>query len=290
MADPRPNGIQALENLRAEFENLRSILNRWLPNRRRAKEQLLLLAEELNKHQKNVNIAQVTGAATSLVGAGFIVGGFVASFFTFGISLIVSGVGAGMGGLGGLTAAGAGITKHFLNKKIYNSAQQAVDQDQELTMELLSCLERLEIQNQFIRENEHLFKSLKEKLLLVFNVLGSVKSIFKNLVADFVVTAKIATNAADLAADGVSTLFRSLPKVGRVFHIGGFVVGMALVPLDLYTLVSSSVNLHKGNTSEAETKIRGIVNDMMCPEEAELSDILDGIILNNIDDMQNERT
>lgn len=275
MADSRPLDISALQaDLRAELENLCSILIRWLPNRKDAKRELLLLADKLNKHQKNVSIAKLTGATTSLVGTGFIIGGFAASFFTLGISLVVSAVGAGIGGLGGLTAAGASITQYFLNKEIYKSAQEAIDRDRELTMELLSCLERLEINIQLIRDNENLFNSLNDKLFFGLNVLGSLKMLGKNLAGDFVFTAKIAATAADLTADATSTVFKTMSTAGRVLHIGGFAVGMALVPLDLYTLVSSSISLHKGNTSDAENKIRGIVNDMMCPEEEVLSEIL----------------
>lgn len=190
----------------------------------------------------------MTGSSTAIVGAGLAIGGFVASFFTFGVSLIIS------GRCWSWCLGPWRIDRYFLNKNIYKDAQAAIDRDQEITKELQSCLESLKANLEFYKENRSLFAPLMDNCRLGLNVASSLKLLGKNMVYDFVYIGKLATASADLAADVGSTVFKTLSTAGRVFHIGGFVVGMVLMPLDIYTLVTSSIGLHKGNTSDAEKK------------------------------------
>lgn len=63
-------------------------------------------------------------------------------------------------------------------------------------------------------------------------------------------------------------MFRGLSVAGKVVHIGGFVFSAALLPLDLYTLVTSSIKIDaarkgkKGKEPDAVKKLREMADDL----------------------------
>ena len=86
-----------------------------------------------------------------------VLGGFIASFFTFGSALIVSAVGFGVGAAGGLTMTGAKVAENMLSTSKIKLVQQAIDEDREASEALRSCLEEVE---QFFASNSALFHSI----------------------------------------------------------------------------------------------------------------------------------
>ena len=55
---------------------------------------------------------------------------------------------------------------------------------------------------------------------------------------------KFRTRIAGIAAnEGGEALFRGLSIAGKIVHIGGFAVNAILLPVDLYTLVTSSIEI-----------------------------------------------
>lgn len=252
-----------------DMEEIYPTFNRWLTNRREAKRQLLLLADELNKHKRNVNVVQVTGSSACVVGTGLAIGGFIASFFTFGASLFVTAVGAGIGGAGGLSNAGAFIALYVLNQKIFRRAQEAIDRDHAITQELREAFNGLN-QNalQIIRDHQELEMPLKDRLLLGNSTCQISWIVGKKFIYDFCKMAqliRVGAVTADVAVDSASTAFRAM-GAARVVNIVGFAFGLALLPIDVYNIVKSSMSLHKGNTSAAEMRIRDIVDEMIVPE------------------------
>ena len=89
------------EQLRKLREELHDAFLSWIPIRTRTKEQLKELATNLHEHHRNVNISTITGASMGTIGGILSVAGLIAAPFTFGAGIVVSLVGAGIGGAGG---------------------------------------------------------------------------------------------------------------------------------------------------------------------------------------------
>ena len=84
------------------------------------------LADDIDKHHKNVNITTVTTASVGTV-AGAVTLATILAPFTFGASA-------------GLTALGASLTEMGLTKSICSKAQDHIDADEKLTATLYSLL------------------------------------------------------------------------------------------------------------------------------------------------------
>ena len=108
----------------------------WKAKRETTVKLLRAVAAEVSRTHRNANIAKLTGTSTSLVGAGLAIGGFVAAFFTFGASLIVTAVGIGLGAAGGLTAGGSELCDLLLSKSQLKLAQDALEDDRKATQTL----------------------------------------------------------------------------------------------------------------------------------------------------------
>lgn len=267
MAETKYNELQK------DIETLYKLCIEWIDNRQQVLKELTKLADELKEHQKNVNIAKVTGSSAAVVGAGLMIGGFAASFFTFGASLLVSAVGAGISGAGGATTGGAGIAKYFLDKKIYQKVQQSINRDEEITRNLQSHLDKLKLDVEFLKINN----KLSEPSIPVKTGLKTIKCLGKDILYNSIQAAKALkkpSKAITFGADAGASVFKSLSTVGRAFRIGGFVVGAVLLPFDIYTLVKSSIELHEGNASEAEKKIREVVETTTCPDKDKIREII----------------
>ena len=89
---------------------------RWIPIRLRTMEQMKELETKLHEHHRNVNISTIIGASMGTVGGALSIAGLIAAPFTFGAGLIVSLVGAGIGGAGGLVLSGSKVIEIMLEK------------------------------------------------------------------------------------------------------------------------------------------------------------------------------
>ena len=142
---------EQFEQLRRLREELQNTFLRWIPIRTRTKEQLDELATNLHEHHKNVNISTATGASMGTLGGILSVAGLVALFaapFTFGAAaaagIVVSLVGAGIGGAGGLVMSGSKVAEIILEKSGLKDVQAAIEEDHEACRELQQKLDSME--------------------------------------------------------------------------------------------------------------------------------------------------
>ena len=80
----------------------------------------------------------------------------------------------------------------------------------------------------------------------------------------------VATMGTSAAAASGRAIFTALSTASRAAHIAGFVGSVLTLPLDIYSLVKSSIVLHRGSTSDAVTQIRNILDGLTCPREDEV--------------------
>ena len=139
------NNITAqFEQLRKRREELHVAFLSWIPIRMHTKKQLEELATKLHKHHRNVNISTISGASMGTIGGILSVAGLIAAPFTFGAGIIVSLVGAGIGGTGGLVMSGSKVVEIILEKSGLNKVQAAIEDDRETCSELQKQLDSLE--------------------------------------------------------------------------------------------------------------------------------------------------
>lgn len=280
------------EQLRRLREELQNTFLGWIPIRMRTREQLDELATNLHEHHKNVNISTVTGASMGTLGGILSVAGLIAAPFTLGAGIVVSLVGAGIGGAGGLVMSGSKAVEIILEKSGLKDVQAAIEEDHEACRELQQKLDSME---NFIFQLAQFLKPLHDNAMLLRELEGSgfqflrdqvfAEDIGKSTEERVDIGARFfraVTSAATISASVAATagaVARSAAVAGtRAAHIAGSVVSAALLPLDITLLVKSSLELHRGSTSKAVEDIRGILNEQECPNEEEIQGLVESFI------------
>lgn len=283
---------EQFEQLRRLREDLQNAFVRWIPIRRRTREQLEELATKLHEHHRNVNITTITGASMGTVGGILSVAGLIAAPFTFGAGIVVSLVGAGIGGAGGLVMSGSKVVEMILEKLGLKEVQTAIEEDHEASRNLTLLLDSME---NFISQLTQFLKPLHDDARLIRELEGSGFDFLRDRIffedigssteekVDFGARFfRAATSAATIsvsAAATVGVVARSAALAGtRAAHIAGSVIGAALLPLDITLLVKSSLELHRGSTSSAVDDIRKILSDLECPDEDEVEGLVESFI------------
>ena len=219
-------------------------------------------------------IAKVAGSSASVAGFAVAAVGFGLSFVTFGATLILTAVGLGVGTAGGLTNAGSMIAEASIQKDTFATAQKIIDDDREAVDAIEELLED--------------FGTEAHKSILGNGIKAGFSSavILKNCVETGL---KFGSRiAATAASEGGEAFVRGLGVAGRVAHFGGFAFSAILLPVDLYTLVTNSMEVdaaRKGKKVEepkAVRKLRELANDLErnMPDESDLDRELDAFISN----------
>ncbi|XP_027055142.1 uncharacterized protein LOC113682186 [Pocillopora damicornis] len=279
------------EELRQRREDLHKAFVEWIPKRKNTRDQLQELATKLHEHHRNVNISTVTGASLGTVGGVLSIAGLIAAPFTFGAGLVVSLVGAGIGGTGGLVMSGSKVVEIILTKLGLKEVQEAIDVDREACAQLQEKLETLE---NFIYDLAEFLKPLHDDAQLKRELEGSGFTFLQNLASSEFATSpeekvefgarffRVFSSAASVSASAFATagtLARSAALAGtRVAHVAGSIVSAALLPLDITLLVKSSLELQRGSTSKAVEDIRQILSELECPEEEEIQLMVESFI------------
>ena len=259
-----------------QAEQLKIKIHEWIPKRKASVHTLRVLADKLMEHHNNVHIAKVAGSAASVVGFVLTTVGFGLSFVTFGASLALSGVGLGVGAAGGVTNAGSMIAEACIQKDAFNTAQKIIDDDREAT----EAIEML------VKEfgTEAMKTTIKNGLKAGFTGVFAVKNCVETCL-------KFGARVVGIAAnEGGEAFFRGLSVAGKAVHIGGFAFSAIVLPLDLYTLVTSSMAVDaarrgdQDQETEAVKKLRELADELeknMPKEKAfvrELDDFISNIV------------
>ncbi|XP_015751851.1 PREDICTED: uncharacterized protein LOC107331748 isoform X2 [Acropora digitifera] len=318
---------EQLEQLRMLRMNLTNDFVDWIPIRQRTMEQLKELATKLHQHHRNVNISTITGASMGTVGGALSIAGFIAAPFTLGAGLIVSLVGAGIGGAGGLVMSGSKVVEIILEKLGLKDVQAAIKEDYEACTKLQQQLDCLE---DFISKLAQILKPLNDDAILLrelegtgfdflreriicddigsstgervdigakfFRTVSATATITTSAVATAGVFARSATAGAFARSATAGDFARSAAlAVQPAAQVAGFVISAVLIPLDITLLVKSSLKLHRGSTSSAVEEIRQIINDLKCPDVEEIKGLVESFIdekfieaYNKMDDETNE--
>ena len=288
-----------VNQITAQFEQLRKLREQlhdaflsWIPIRKRTKEQLEELATKLHEHHRNVNISTITGASMGTVGGILSVAGLITAPFTFGSGIVVSLVGAGIGGAGGLVMSGSKVVDIILEKLGLKEVQETIEDDRKACSELQKQLDALE---NFISSLAEFLKPLHDDAVLLRELEGSGFEFLSQRISYEEIGAsteervefgarffRAAISAATISASAAATagaMTRGALLAGtRAAHVAGSVISAALLPLDITLLVKSSLELHRGSTSAAVQDVRRILDELECPEEGEIQGLVESFI------------
>ena len=250
-----------------------SSFGRWIPKRKRTLEKLEELAAKLHEQHINVSKSTIAGASASTLGGILAIAGLIAAPFTFGAGTVVSLVGAGIGGAGGLVMSVSKVIEITLAKLGLKEVQRAIDEDEEACTQLQEKLENLERFISNLREIEsNGFEFLHQPVEREFTTSTEERiDISVRFFRAFSSAASVGAGA--FAAAGAFARAGGLAGV-RVANLAGGIVGAVLLPLDVYMLVKSSLEVHRGSTTQAVNDIRKLISELECPEEEDMQKLV----------------
>ncbi|XP_050404416.2 uncharacterized protein LOC126820457 [Patella vulgata] len=242
---------------------------------------------------KNVCISKIAGSVAGIVGSTMTVVGVVAAPLTFGTSLIVTAVGAGIGIAGGVTGGGATIADLVISKKRKKEMDALLKKDRELLEKLgdeevkfyqvlweifknneITCVIQNVLKKSITRYNNNVFeeevkKGLDEARDYLLKFLSAKNRYLEPAeidtghdtsigAANAAATAgsqvaKTVAVATDTTTDIVGSVAASTATAIRVTAIAGLVLSAITLPLDVYTILRSSRDLHSNEKHKLET-------------------------------------
>ena len=247
-------------------------------------EKLEELASKLHQQHINVRKSTIAGATAHTVGGILAIAGLIATPFTFGAGLVVSLVGAGIGGAGGLMMSVSKIIEITLAKLELKDVQGAIDEDKEACTQLQEKLENLE---RFISD----FREIESNgFEFLHNLAGREFTTSTEEKIDFFARfLRVFSSTASVGAGAIAA-------AGAVARAGGFaganlaggVAGAVLLPLDIYMFVKSSLEVHRGSTTQAVNDLRELLSELECPEEEEIPELVRKFICEKLSEAFND--
>ena len=276
----------------------------WESTRDESITKLKDLADTIDWHHRNVNITNVTTSSVGIGATGVAAGATVVAtvagvlaFFTFGATAPIAATAAtvavgstAVGVTAGLTGLGASLAEMGLTKSVCSEAQEYINADQELTVELYTKLdhmyegaEKLRLSTEKLDEWDAL-----EITRTIFVGIGGAGTVASSVPALAKFAAKM-TNVHKVAwiAKFGSKLGEVLPSMKSLNLVKQFssiigkgtarVFGKALVVvgfvLDVYSLVASSIDLAKGSVTETGTTLREKAEELQ-KEKTEVAELI----------------
>lgn len=176
------------------------------------------------------------------------------------------------------------ITDAMLSKQRRESAQAILDKYNEL-VEIIKeeCIEIGEMLKEKDGNMEQYPHWMDFWSKLAFGAGTTTKCITwdilaKTILASLRITASYADDALAVGARAGASAFRTIGSTaGQGLHIAGGVVGILVMPLDIYTLVDSAIDIHKNNPHKVSSKIREWADhiDKSCPTKWDIEVMMD---------------
>ena len=254
---------------------LKTALEQLLGRRDMTIEVLENIATALDESQHKTNISKVSGASAALVGTSMAVVGFGLAFVTFGASLLLTAAGGVTAAAGAVTITGADIGNWVVSKTNMKRAQETLDLDRKATAKVRELAEKLFSQCEALSKKYPNFPKETILTLVTRSVVRGGK-IAKGVYDGYKLldsTFDIARNVYKIGQVGRAgfvasrTAWASLSVATRSLSIIGVVFDVVSIPLDLFVIVKSSIEIHKyrtgrGTNSSPAKRIRDLIEGL----------------------------
>ncbi|KAM4693068.1 apolipoprotein L3-like [Discoglossus pictus] len=214
--------------------------------RKSCKEEMLRIADDIDKVHRGATIASVTGSSVGIAGGITTIVGLALAPVTFGASLIVTLVGIGVATAGGVTGAVATVTDTVSIKKKCRTVQEMISDIKKVLEELLELLECI---NKWVRNIEELRNTDRETF---DDLVASGKFVSRGVFA--------ATEVSRLAQ-----LIKVSASAARGIRVAGAISGVLtaiFMVIDTVFLVKDALELKNGAKTEQAEEIRKVANDV----------------------------
>ncbi|XP_067884820.1 apolipoprotein L3-like [Heterodontus francisci] len=221
--DPRKN-IEDVKNFKKLFPKYQKQLTGYI-------RELQEIADDIDKCHKDVNIANVTGSSAGILGGILTISGLIASPFTLGASLVLSGIGIGVGVAGGVTNIGASVTDIVNQKKKQERVHEIREQYEKASKIMSDSL----IQVRFAIES-----------LINYNENEVVVCLFNGV-----------THTGMKSFGGIAVVVSAVTKntLRTLKAVSGIMSGLLMV-WDIYSIVKDAKDIHRGSKTEVAERIR----------------------------------
>jgi len=197
---------------------------------------------------EKIRISKLAGNSASVVGGILSVVGFGLAFVTAGASLSLLIAGGIIGAAGGVTSGGAALVNSLFEKKQMKRILEIYEKDKKL----LEAMEKLSKSVMGLMGISKLAGILDEGGLAA----GAGK----------------AANMAKTGGLAGKSLFNSMKVASKAFFIIGGVVNIVMLPVDVYSVVKNSIELHKKTPSDLVKELKGILADLEEKEQIPLDE------------------
>lgn len=246
-----------------EFKNA---VSAWKITRQATIDSLKLISKKIRKHRKNINYTRMSGAAVSIVGGVTATAGFILIPFTFGTSVIVTGIGVGVGVVGGSMAAGAKVADLVIEISQLKRVQQMIDEDRKLSTKINDLYKKL----MCIADSIHLYHHHLTREQILHSLFTGKKALAHlGVVSCFgqgialtrgIGSAGIRTGPAMLRSGPVA--IRVASAGARGIAIAGVVLNVVIISIDIIDIIYSARNLKKGCNTNATKKIQQCITEL----------------------------
>ena len=216
--------------------DINGLLDDMVKRRKVTIKQLRAVAKELESHEFKCAGAKVGGSVAGVLGATMGIAGLGLSSTGIGsvVGVPLSLAGMGLATAGGLTSGGAIVVESLLKKQGMENVQNDLNQDYFRAQQIKILLSRASV-------DSNLAKRWKFRGFDIVHLGGLIAR-----------TAKLGLTASA----GVRTMAQAAAMgMGRAtattgLHITGLVFAAALIPLDIWQMIVSSIRIHKNKPSK----------------------------------------
>ncbi|XP_050410709.1 uncharacterized protein LOC130010240 [Patella vulgata] len=231
-------------------------------NRRQATVAILLeLADELNSSKRKVRISKISGAVGGVVSAGLTIAG-LATIPLFGVGVVLTAAGAGVGVLSGVTSAGAAIGDIVVSKNTRMKCNKVLEADNQAVLDYQNAMEGFRL---FI----HSIRGVAP--------IGSVVTAGIQLVR----LVDVLLDASGATLRGVGAAIDAVPIVGAVFNL-------ITLPIDIGTLISNARDIHKStphqvaaSITEVAQQLQDQLRELQLRHDKEMEELQDALLSEN---------
>ena len=259
--------------------SLKEIIDSCINKVNGAVKELTDLKKAVEKSYDDSRKARIAGTTATVTGSVIAITGFGLSFVTLGASLVLTVAGAVLAAAGGATIGGAEIGYLVVSRKKLKETENACDESNKAMDDLKDSSEEFSKYLQLLSNKhptfteENIFHLLRQAwnfseptfktFYSGYKLIDGVTDIGRNALA---VTNTVRTVRAGVQA-GARTVYAGLGTFGRVFSIGGVVLDVVFIPIDIAVLVKSAYDVHKysengKSNSAAASNIDSIIKQL----------------------------
>ncbi|XP_055957829.1 uncharacterized protein LOC130013171 [Patella vulgata] len=246
--------LERIRQLEADFA-------RFVNRRQATVATLLELADELNSSKRKVRISKISGAVGGVVSAGLTIAG-LATIPLFGVGVVLTAAGAGVGVLSGVTSAGAAIGDIVVSKNTRMKCNKVLEADNQAVLDYQNAMEGFRL---FI----HSIRGVAP--------IGSVVTAGIQLVR----LVDVLLDASGATLRGVGAAIDAVPIVGAVFNL-------ITLPIDIGTLISNARDIHKSTPHQVAARITEVaqqlkdqLRELQLRHDKEMEELLDALLRHN---------